>query len=196
MKTISRTYFYQGLTIVVLCTVFFTASLVHAQNQNATTGMPNRDEMREARQMQISENVQNRLINLVDNITRRIIATEVRFENIIARLDSRIAKLETEGVDTVATKERLNATKNSLENVKNSIKNLSSAARAITSEKPREAMAQIRTDLRTIQSQLRETHQGLIATVALLKEAIQNADVERGVSSAVTDSPSDNVSPE
>lgn len=147
-----------------------------------------RKEMVEERRAALSEQAQKRIINLSANISNRVDAAILRFTNIINRFNSRIDKLDERGVDTSVAKTHIDAASTALNSAKTRMANIDALVNtSVTSETPREqwqavkqSMIATKTDLQTVKSELQ-------TALAALKEAVAAAELERGVSQAVTD---------
>ena len=192
MKTTSRTHFY--MAGLLMCIGLFLSTLpVHAEVAGAPATAPeqatDRKDANATRKIQLSEAVQNRMINLSENVSKRGEALITRFESIIGRIDTRINKLKAQNIDTSIAEKRLTEAKTSLGLAKDLITKLASAPNAIKSESPREAFKQTRADMHTLKSYLRDTHIAIIDTVSLLKEAVAASDKQKGVSEAVSNAP-------
>jgi len=150
-----------------------------------------RTEVREERRAALTQAMQERIINLASNVEKRLIAGANRMENIIGRLDSRIEKLSGMGVDTTTAQAKLEDAKSALEAAQNTLSDLHSVRNAVGSDTPRETFASVRLQFTATHDLLKQTHEQLRETLALLKEAVRTAQLNRGVSSAVTDTPSE-----
>lgn len=174
------------LTILTIVGTLLVVTSVHAQaipepvqsreaNRVQLNGSSSvRDNIQEKmveRRMAISQNMQDRIINLSMNATNRLKAGTNRMTNIITRIESRIVKLKAEGIDTAPAEERLSAAKISLSDADTAIAQLGSTKNAITSDDFRGAFAPIRIQFIAIRDLLRQTHVALQETVLLLKGA-------------------------
>jgi hypothetical protein len=204
MKTLSYTQKYSLIILSILCALLISP-LAFAQNPNATPEAreeraENRAEIREDARIRLSENLQNRIINLTENVTNRLSAVVARYENISARIDTRIEKLNTAGVDTTVAEERLNEAKTLIADAGSKIESLTSIGQALSGETPRESFAQVRTEILEIRATLRSAHQALLDTVSLLKEAVMQSEQGQGASDAVrqddTETPSESLETE
>lgn len=196
MKSITTHTKYAVILSIMLLLASTLVQHAYAQDAETPAVDPNtvqeeraedRMERKEERQSKIAEVVQNRIVNLADNVVSRFNATAKRLENIMNRLDSRIVKLNAQGVDTTTAQDQLNKAKTSLGMANDQIANIPSVRDAIGSESPRETFARVRSQLFAIRDNLIASHKGLIDTVLLLKQAVQGAGSDQGASSAVTD---------
>lgn len=200
----AHTYIYLALILVTL--LFVIAHEVRAHEghpeHDAPTTIAQEDttpretmearreavaEMREERRAALMENMQDRIINLAANVINRLAAATDRMYNIIARLDSRIEKLDENGVDTKAAQEKLTAAKSELEKADEALTDLESVSDAVRGDTPKEAFATVRAEFIAVRESLKLTHTYLRDTVALLKDAVRAAELGQGVSPAVTD---------
>jgi len=158
-----RRYFKLSLVIGIVATLFFFTHYARAQNP---TGNENRAEQT---QIRTNEQVQNRMTNLTANVIDRAKAATSRLEHIANRLDSRIVKLNAEGVDTTTAVNRLNQAKSSIGMANDYIDEMPSVVLTLGSENPRVTVANFRNQFRALQQELRNAHLGLTETVAILR---------------------------
>ncbi len=136
-----------------------------------------RTELRNERQAALNELRQKRVLNLSANISNRMEAAISRLYNIVARLETRIATLKNNGVDTAAAEAKLREAANHLSEAKALISNIDSLVNdATTSTEPQNRWANVRTTYQNTGSKIRSAHQALRETVALLKEAVIEAE--------------------
>lgn len=145
-----------------------------------------RTETRAERRETLESNVQYRVINLASNVTGRLIAALDRMDHIAARLETRIDKLHTLGVDTTGAKSRLAEAQKAIDDGNAKLKNIPSVDTAIRGEKPRESFVAIRAEFVAVRDLVRQSHTLLIDTVAILKEAVRAHESGNGVSDAVS----------
>jgi hypothetical protein len=171
-----------GILAIALSTVLL-ATMVSAQN---STGEPAQEiKTRLEEKMRLPKSVQDRVVNLASNVNARLAKADERMSNIIGRLESRIAKLEAQGIDVSTAKETLSQAKNTQEAAQATLRDLASVQRAVSGEAPRETFNQIKIQFLAAKDLIRQTHRLLIQTVAELKESIRKAEAEKGVSGAV-----------
>lgn len=159
-----------------------------------------RDEIKETvaeRREQIQENiaerraalasrVQERITNLAANISNRMEAAIVRLENIVTRLESRIAKLDEADVDVTAAAEALVEAQTSLDLARVTLAGIDAQVSvAVGSENPREDWQAVKAVFTETRDHIKSAHEQLRAVVALLKQAVLDAELGSGVSSAV-----------
>ena len=158
------------------------------QNEASPTETPT--SVRAEHRAQLERRFQDRIFNLSQNVSNRLLANINRFENISNRLDSRIIKLKNTGIDTSAAESKLREARSSLSEARSNLESLPSVQQALTSDVPQESFQKIRTTFLTTRDLLKRTHTVLTETVALLRNApIQNASVstttEDGTTSTV-----------
>lgn len=161
-----------------------------AEEQARTMDTPTGEAPREARRAALSTAIQDRVINLTANVTKRFEAAIKRLDNIIARLETRIDKLQALGVVVEPAEARLAQAKNSLDAARAALEGLDSVQNAIRGDAPRDAFRTIRAQFMEVLTLIKQTHAYLRETVALLREAVRDADLTKGVSSAVEDTTS------
>ncbi|GEM_PF-2635183 len=119
---------------------------------------------------QLSERLQERIINLASNVVNRTDAAIKRLDNIAGRIDSRMDKLEAEGVDTTLPLERFNQGMMSLQSAKDIQSTLISASSAISSDNPGQSFATLIETYRKIRQDLNVAHQAFTDTVQIMKD--------------------------
>lgn len=143
---------------------------VERMRAKAETRAETRAERREA----LESTVQDRVINLANNVTGRLTAALDRMSNIAVRIDSRIAKLDTMGVETSLAKTRLAEAQKVIEDARTKLKNIPSIDNGIRGDAPRESFATIRAEFVIVRDLARQSHALLIDTVVILKEAMRS----------------------
>ncbi len=190
----TREVTYTGivLAIGILC----LSSVALAQDTRSETSMPTTDpttrqveraEVREERRVALTQQMQDRITNLAQNVENRLTAAIGRMENIISRLDSRIEKLNGMDVNTTEAVTKLADAQSALDAARNTISEIGSVQNAVSGDSPRESFASIRMQFIAARDLLKQTHEQLRETLALLKEAVKAAELERGVSDAVAE---------
>ena len=146
------------------------------QMLNMDERVEERQELREERGGALSENFQNRIINLTQNVTLRLTSAVNRLDNISNRFESRIIKTKGMGSDTSTAETRLSDARIALMQAKTALNSMDSVRSVITSETPRESFRTIRTQIVFVRDQLTLTHGLLQETLVALKETIQNSE--------------------
>jgi hypothetical protein len=140
-----------------------------------------RAEMEERRsqiQVMLSERVQVRIENFANGLFRALDAGVLRLENIAERIDSRIEKLEDDGMDMSAQAELLLNAEVEIDEAETEIAEARVELEAmLSSDTPREALENVRTALSEAKQALREARQALIETVQSIKRAMGEQEV-------------------
>ena len=138
------------------------------------------------RRAALAQRVQERVTNLAANLSNRLDAITARLENIITRIDSRIEKLKESGIDTSAAEAELENAKAAVDAAKTELSNIDTLVNnAVTSEDPRTDWAEVKMVYLTVREHVRDAHESLRTTIALLKTAVASNDGTQGVSEAV-----------
>jgi hypothetical protein len=135
----------------------------------------------------LTNQLQDRLINLASNVTTRLSSALERMGNISARLDSRMQKLEGLGVDTASARAKLSEANIAIASGKSTLSSMSSIPQAIRSVAPRESFSPIRMQFVEVHKLIRQSHGLLQETISLLRDAIRASEVQKGTSGAVTE---------
>jgi hypothetical protein len=146
----------------------------------------------EMRRAELSQEQQDRFINLVRNTESRMSGAITRLENIIVRLEARIAILKATGIRTEDAEETLAGAKDALAIAKNELKDAKTLAESgITSDTPRSQFESARTRFTSVRQSIRDAFILLREVVTELKDAILETELNtRGVSSGVQSSSS------
>ena len=138
------------------------------------------------RRAALAQRVQERVTNLAANLSNRLDAITARLENIITRIDSRIEKLKEFGIDTNAAEAELENAKAAVDAAKTELSNIDTLVNnAVTSEDPRTDWAEVKMVYLTVREHVRDAHESLRTTIALLKTAVASNDDTQGVSEVV-----------
>ena len=139
-----------------------------------------RQELRTERRAALSEVRQQRIINLAANISNRMDAAVARLFTIIDRLESRLQKLEQQGVDTAAAKSSLQEAAQSLAEAKTALADIDTAVyNATTGEEAYTAWQDLRAHYQSIATSIRSTHASLRAVIAALKTSLPDPSTLR-----------------
>jgi hypothetical protein len=150
------------------------------------TQQAERVEARDERRAGLTAELQARWINLVSNAEGRIRAAHGRLLNVTARLETRIEKLNAVGVDTSSAEASLRKAKDMLDDVVAQLNDISTiGVGGLAGEIPKEHLKQLRSKFVSARESLMSAKNELRVTVALLKTAISEAELGRGVSDAV-----------
>lgn len=116
--------------------------------------------------------IQNRLINLSRNMESRMDAAILRIAQITGRVESRIAKLKAEGMDTSTAETMLEHSKSSLDTARGSITLVDETLiNAVTSRNPYEGFRSAKRQFLITTHAIRDAHTHLRTVLELLKES-------------------------
>lgn len=177
----------RSISLTLILTLLLIA--LPALAQDAIPGDARNPEARTERQAErraeLEVKLQERIINLASNVSLRLTAATGRYGDIIARLETRIAKLKSLGVDTTAGEAKLAEAKELLVQTVLALENTGSVQDAMSGATPRESFKNIREQFLAVRENLRQVHALLREAVVLLKQAVAGAELGRGVSDAV-----------
>lgn len=161
--------------------LFFVYSTVLAQDattseeampaENRTERIEERTALRNERRTTLRIELQERIINLTSNVTARLTAGIHRMTNISDRLNSRIGKMKSAGIDTSAAEAKLIEANNALIGAQNALHDIEPIRNALTSDTPKERYLKIRSEFLIVREYLIQTRTHLQETVTLLKGA-------------------------
>ncbi|MFM2424275.1 MAG: hypothetical protein RLZZ70_666 [Candidatus Parcubacteria bacterium] len=127
---------------------------------------------------------QMRIMNLAANISNRFDASVRRLTNIQTRLESRAAKLDSEGLNTAPAREKLAEATSHIDEAAKDLATIDTAvALFVGSETPRDRWQILKETYRGIAEEIKLSHQATVEALLLLR-------------SATTVSPTTNDSPE
>lgn len=129
-----------------------------------------RSEAREEKRVALKKEFQDRMVNLSQNVTKRLSITADRFANIALRIETRVSKLKATGTDTKEIERKLFEAKSTLQMTRDIIAGFGSVAEAVGSDSPRTSFAIIRAQFDEARVSLRKTHALLFETVGLLRK--------------------------
>ncbi len=116
---------------------------------------------------------QNRIINLGRNMATHMQAAITRLEQITARMESRLKKLEAEGVDTLATREALERSKTSLSSAKDALVNADTlVVTIVSSDEPQERFNDIRKTFTEARDAIKDALAHLATALMTAKESL------------------------
>lgn len=145
-----------------------------------------RQQQVEERRTQLQARAQERILNLAANMSNRMEAAIARIENIGIRLENRISKLSTQGINTTEAEASLASAKLSIEAAKLSIAEIDElVTNTVKAEDARKDWIEVRKTFLTTRDHLRTAQTELQASVVALKMALREASAETGVSEAV-----------
>lgn len=166
--------------------------------RNATSGDERRDIMRgsvedrkeirgEAR-LEIKGNIKERLQALVKThvgaVIRRTNAALNQFENIVTRIESRIEKLKTRGVDTASVEASLSTSVGLIATAKVDVQALSTLVASVTeSSDPASVKEQLRAAIDKATASIKAAHRALLDTAKALSALVRvSAEAEANTS--------------
>ncbi len=127
--------------------------------------------------------VQERILNLCDNVINKMRSVSKRFLNIAERLESRINKQKESGQDTTEAEKNLEIAKNYLNVAYVTTGSLHDTVQVMLASKdPSASFGKLRTDFMGVRESLRESHHFLRMTVASLKSAADKTSEDTGSS--------------
>jgi hypothetical protein len=136
------------------------------------------------RQVALQARAQERVTNLAANMSNRMEAVLERLQNITNRLESRIIKLNEQGVDTTASAAALVSAQLSLDGARAEISDIdASVYAAVSAADARAEWTTLKAKFSTVRDLLKTAHSELQQSISLLKEASvevrsqQNTDV-------------------
>jgi len=141
------------------------------------------------RRASLAGRVKERVHNLFDNVTLRLRALIERFEQISARLESRIDKSKASGMNTIVAESAFAVARTALTSAKVSLGEISGTNldQIVDANSPIEEFRTLRTAIIGIRENLRQAQSALLETVTALKNAaptaplVNEADVETNV---------------
>lgn len=120
----------------------------------------------------LSRERQQRVTNLVANVSNRFEAVIERLQSIARRMDMRIQKMEQAGLDVTIAKNKLTEATASLTRAQTDLKDIdATVASVITSEKPQEAWRGVRTVLTETSKNIAAAKQSLHDVIIILTQA-------------------------
>lgn len=147
------------------------------------------DVKKEERAGALQARMQERIANLAANVSNRMEGAIVRIRQITDRFETRIATLKEKGVDTASAEAELTAARSHIDAATETLATIDAVVVAVVgSESPKEAWSTARETYRTAKDEIHASHQSLKNALALLKEAVAEAELEQGRSQAVTES--------
>jgi chromosome segregation ATPase len=131
--------------------------------------LQDREERQETRRVE----AENRIRAHIGAMLRRFNAAIDWLEKISERIESRIAKLKEDGVNTSEAEGYLNEAKTEIAEAKSAVSSLSEAAEeALSAESLREAFQRVRELVQTARESIKDAHAALIKAVRSLKPGI------------------------
>jgi hypothetical protein len=155
------------------------ADSVDAPRAEFTENQEARQELRTERRIALSEVRQERIINLAANISNRMDAAVLRLFTIIDRLESRLQKLDQQGVDITTARASLQEATQSLAEARAALVDIDADVyNATTGEEAYTAWQDLRAHYQSIASSIRSTHTSLRAVIAALKVSLSDTTAQ------------------
>ena len=146
-----------------------------------------RQELREERRTAVQGVSHERIFNLSRNVNDRLTSALLRMEKIGKRLETRITKLQSLGIDTALAEAKLSEAMTLISTTQVTLASIASQQMALTGDDTREAFKAIRAEFITARDAIKQIHGLLREVVSLLKEAVRNGELGQGVSPAVSE---------
>ncbi len=167
------------------------SELIDGRQEVRTERVEERAELRDERQTVLTKMRQQRVLNLSANISNRMEAAIDRLFNIIERLEERISKLNTAGVNTDAASAKLREAAQLLASARATLGNIDTLViEATTAPEPKTAWQAVRAVYQQAGTEIRASHLALRETISLLKQAIANGSNQTSDSSDTEESAS------
>lgn len=140
-----------------------------------------KDKMEERRETALSV-IKERLDKFSENVVKRFNAAIERLETLANRIDSRIAKMEEEGLDVLNAKELLSIAEVKIETAKTSTAGISLESQAVVSDSDTSSTTTIKANFDTLRRQIetaktdiKAAHTALVDVINTLKPGLRKA---------------------
>ena len=144
-------------------------------------------EIKTERKAAFSQAIQRRVTNLASNISNRVDAAITRLQAIADRIESRINKLQADGVDMTDAKSSLEQARAALDEARTGIADIDTqVAQAVTSENPRQEWSAVKTTFLNVKIQLQSAKSLLNQCVMQMKQAVSDGKTSNNVSDSVS----------
>ena len=202
MSTFTKTI--TAYIIFLACCFLLLIQISYAQLDNATgtqNGIsyeeyekiknPIEQKLTPSERKTLSELNETRIINLAANISNRLEVTRTRLDTIAYRMNTRIKKMESAGLDMSDSKSKLEEAREHMSLAQKQLDTVDAQVTAtVTSEKPQEAWPAVRKKLMEIHAHLIASKQALKETLAAMKQAQPTQTPEVSSSTSATASTS------
>jgi hypothetical protein len=139
----------------------------------------NAAQMQAQRQTTLQERAQARLGRLTENMERRLTFTINRLWNIIARIESRIEKIDERNIDTTLAKSTLAEAKRTLQQAEVSLTTIkSNLPNFVSSTSPQDTWSQTRNNIQLIHQDIKSAHASIREVIVLLNQAVSESREE------------------
>lgn len=160
---------------------------VTEQRENVASRTEEVREKIQERKAVLSERIKNRILALADNVSLKMTAAINRLAQIIDRFEKRIDTLEARGVDGSAAQVKLDEATEYLDKastiLNDEVNNQVDAT--VGSDNPREAWAVGKAKFQEARLAIISAHQAIREALALLKQAVADAELGQGVSDVI-----------
>ena len=159
---------YKIYVPLLLATIALSFSAYAFAQETNDTNSASTD--RAERRVTLKVEFQNRMVNLSQNVIKRLTFGADRLANIAFRIETRVVKLKTLGIETSEIERKLLEAKGSLQTTRDIIAGFGSVQEAMGSDDPRTAFETIRAQFDDARASLKKTHALLFETVGLLRK--------------------------
>lgn len=123
----------------------------------------------EERKEAVNEKVKERLGKFVENLVERFTAAQERLGELASRIDSRLAKMEAEGIDVSTQKTALASAKVLIDDLSVSIAQIQTMSTDVLSGDTRALYPELKDAVEATKSEIKTAHQALVDIVVSLK---------------------------
>ena len=186
-----KQYLYLALAFISLALAISSKALAAETapvgNGQDAVAVPAQTATKPAGNVKLDVRTQDRIINLAHNVTGKMRAAINRMDQIMGRIDARIAIMKGQNVDTAEAEKALQSAKNSLQFAKDNLPTLDAIIiEGVSSENPIQAFIKIRTQFRAIRDAIQNTQKILVYTVTTLKAPSTQSTIESHTGSTST----------
>ncbi len=130
----------------------------------------------EERKEAVNEKVKERLGKFVENLVERFTAAQERLGELAARIDSRLTKMETEGIDVSSQKTALASAKILIDDLSVSIAQIQTMSTEVLTGDTRALYPELKEAVEATKSEIKAAHQALVDIVVSLKGMSKKSD--------------------
>jgi GTP1/Obg family GTP-binding protein len=183
----AKLFVWQGYTIymnrypfitAVFCAFVISGSFASAQTTtptttDTTTVAPETPTRRPfTAEPTLQRIAQTRLVNLAANMSNRMDSAVARLQNVTDRLNSRLTKMSSEGIDVTAATAELSLAQTKLDEAKRNLANIDTEVNAfVGSATPRENWQNLKNTYLGTRAAIVAAHQNILATINLAKNS-------------------------
>lgn len=167
-----------AFTLFFLCVLSLALS-VHAEESTsqapeAAHDRETRQELRTERRDEMGRVSNERIINLSRNITNRLTSALTRMEKISARIETRMEKMKSEGLDTTSGEAKLVEAMSLIATTQAALATATGSEATLTSDDPKESFRALRAQYMSIRDSIKQIHTLLKESVSLLRGVGKN----------------------